>query len=76
GVPDEKWGESGAGFIVMKPNESLSEHELRNYCLKNLAKFKIPKYFFFENQLPINSTGKIDKQKLSKSVKLQKPTKS
>ena len=76
GVPDEKWGESGAGFIVMKSNESLSEHELRNYCLKNLAKFKIPKYFFFENQLPINSTGKIDKQKLSKSVKLQKPTKS
>ncbi|MGB6035147.1 MAG: AMP-binding protein [Cryomorphaceae bacterium] len=69
GVPDEKWGESGAAFIVLKPNESPTQDKLKSYCLKNLAKFKIPKYFFFENELPINATGKIDKKKLSKSIK-------
>jgi len=72
GVPDEKWGESGAGFIVSKPNESLNQEELKSYCLKSLAKFKIPKYFFFENELPVNATGKIDKKQLLKSFNNQK----
>ncbi|MCB0368637.1 MAG: AMP-binding protein, partial [Bdellovibrionales bacterium] len=46
GVPDSKWGEVGKAFVV-KDDASLTEEALTDYCLKNLAKFKIPKYFQF-----------------------------
>jgi fatty-acyl-CoA synthase len=64
GVPDEKWGESGAAYVVTKPGVEVSENLLRDHSLKFLAKFKIPKYFFLIDELPLNSTGKIDKKNL------------
>jgi fatty-acyl-CoA synthase len=76
GVQDEKWGETGAAYLVLKPAASLSEESIRDFCSDKLAKFKIPKYFFFIDKLPLNATGKIDKKKLSESYKNQKPTKS
>lgn len=63
GVPDEKWGEVGKAFIV-KDKADLSIDELQDYCLKNLAKFKIPKYFVFLNELPKGDSGKILKRNL------------
>lgn len=63
GVPDEKWGEVGKAFIV-RENPELDETFLRDHCLKNLAKFKIPKHFAFLEALPKGDSGKILKRKL------------
>lgn len=63
GIPDEKWGEVGKAFIV-KDDTALSESDLQAHCLKNLAKFKIPKYFVFLDALPKGDSGKILKRKL------------
>ena len=73
GIPDEKWGEVGLAFIALKPNENLSDEDIINHCLKNLAKFKIPKTVKFIEALPRNATGKVLKrtlreQKLGKSA--------
>ena len=64
GIPDEKWGEVGLAFIVLKPNENLSDEDIINHCLKNLAKFKIPKSVVFIEALPRNATGKVLKRTL------------
>ena len=64
GVPDEKWGEVGFAFIVIKKDENLSEEEIIDHCLKNLAKFKIPKGVEFIDALPRNATGKVLKRTL------------
>lgn len=64
GVADEKWGEVGKAFIVAEANAELSEAALFEYCRKNLAKFKIPKYFRFVPDLPKGDSGKILKRKL------------
>ena len=64
GVPDEKWGEIGFAFIVIKKDENLSEEEIIDHCLKNLAKFKIPKGVEFIDALPRNATGKVLKRTL------------
>lgn len=64
GVPDEKWGEVGKAFLVLD-DANLNEEILRNYCLQNLAKFKIPKYFQFLDALPKGDSGKILKRKLT-----------
>lgn len=63
GVPDEKWGEVGRAFVV-KEKEEVSAEALHEHCLKNLAKFKIPKQFVFLEALPKGDSGKVLKRKL------------
>lgn len=63
GVHDEKWGEVGKAFIV-KEKPDLDSEQLLQYCLKNMAKFKVPKYFTFVEALPKGDSGKILKRKL------------
>lgn len=63
GVPDEKWGEVGKAFVV-KDLDTLTEEHLREFCQRNLAKFKIPKHFVFLPGLPKGDSGKILKKAL------------
>lgn len=65
GVPDEKWGEVGCAFVV--PSSEAREDDLRAHCLKNLAKFKIPKHIRFVESLPKGDSGKILKRALAES---------
>jgi fatty-acyl-CoA synthase len=62
GAPDVKWGEVGKAFVVL--NSNLSEAQVREHCLTNLAKFKVPKTFHFLAHLPKNESGKILKRAL------------
>ncbi len=64
GVPDEKWGEVGAAFIVPNENKTVNNFELLQFCLGGLAKYKVPKYFFEIDEIPQNDAGKIDRNKL------------
>jgi fatty-acyl-CoA synthase len=69
GVPDEKWGESGMAFIVIKPGHQLNEKEVISFCEDKLARFKIPKHIRFLGELPKNDAGKIDRKKLKEISK-------
>lgn len=64
GLPDEKWGEIVAAFIVTKPLITLQDEELRAYCEPKLGRYKIPKRFIYLEELPKTHVGKIDKKKL------------
>ncbi|MFX1265300.1 MAG: long-chain fatty acid--CoA ligase [Promethearchaeota archaeon] len=64
GVPDEKWGEVGKGFIVLRSGESLTEDEIREYLDGKLGRYKIPKYYEFRDDLPKSAAGKILKREL------------
>jgi len=62
GVPDERWGEACAAFVVAE--SSVSDEQLREHCRERLARFKVPKSFTFVDELPRNSMGKIQKSEL------------
>ncbi|MHA2024473.1 MAG: acyl-CoA synthetase [Candidatus Thorarchaeota archaeon] len=64
GVSDEKWGEAGKAFIVLKSGESLTEDEIRTFFDGKLARYKIPKYYEFREELPKSAAGKILKREL------------
>ena len=64
GVKDEKWGEVGKAFVVLKEGVSLTEEEILGYCRGNLAKYKIPKYVHCLETLPKTEAGKINKIRL------------
>ncbi|MDT3694828.1 MAG: AMP-binding protein [Ignavibacterium sp.] len=76
GVDDEKWGEVGKAYIVIKENEKLNENDIIEFCLGNLAKYKIPKYIEFLSELPKSEAGKIDKKVLLQMHKNQLTNKS
>jgi fatty-acyl-CoA synthase len=61
GVQDEKWGEVGKAFIVLKPGETMAEMEALEFLRGKTAKYKIPKYVEFMEALPKTPSGKIQK---------------
>jgi fatty-acyl-CoA synthase len=61
GVPDEKWGEVGKAYIVLKPGENLTEEEALKFLRGKVGKYKIPKFIEFVDKLPKTASGKIQK---------------
>jgi fatty-acyl-CoA synthase len=64
GVPDEKWGEVGKAFVVLKRDASTTVQDLHRYCSGKLAKYKIPKHFVIIGEMPKGHSGKILKRAL------------
>ena len=64
GVSDPALGEVPKAFVAPKPGKNLERKKLEEFCLENLARYKIPKFFEFMEELPKNSTGKIAKKEL------------
>lgn len=62
GVPDERWGEVCAAFVVLSGD--AGEEDLREHCRARLARFKVPKTFTVVDELPRNALGKVLKDEL------------
>lgn len=64
GNPHPDWGEEVVAFVVPKPDATVSEAELDELCLENIARFKRPKSYHFIEALPKNNYGKVLKTEL------------
>jgi long-chain acyl-CoA synthetase len=64
GIPDENYGQEIMVCIILKPGTSCSEEELRNFCIKELGKFRTPKRILFMEDLPRGPSGKVQRLKL------------
>ncbi len=64
-APDEKWGEVPVAFIFPRAGEALDEETLAAYLAGRLARFKMPRaWYFVDEALPKTGTGKILKRGL------------
>jgi fatty-acyl-CoA synthase len=61
GVPDAKYGEEIAVWVILHAGQACGAEELRAYCKANIAHFKVPRYFKFVDQFPMTVTGKVQK---------------
>ena len=61
GVPDEKMGEEVCAWVQLRPDESLTANELKDFCRDRISHFKIPRYIRFVEEYPMTVTGKIQK---------------
>ncbi|MBT3694714.1 MAG: acyl--CoA ligase [Gammaproteobacteria bacterium] len=69
GVADDRLGEEVGVALLLKPGATTTADELRGHCAGKLAKFKIPRYFWFMNEaLPRNASGKFLKRELRDSL--------
>ena len=66
-MPNEKWGETPCAFIELADGASTTADELRDWCKKELAGFKVPNKFVFA-PIPKTSTGKVQKFALREQV--------
>ncbi len=58
GVPDERLGEVGKAYVVLRPAAEVSAAELIEFCKERLANFKVPRHVEFRTDLPRNPAGK------------------
>lgn len=61
-APDDKYGEEVNAAIVLHEGASATEDDIKDFCKKNLAAFKIPKRIFFSKDVPRTPTGKIQRR--------------
>ncbi len=66
GTVDESGNETIKAFLVLKTGWEIISPELKEYCQKKMAKFKVPKEFEIRADLPRTAAGKIDKKALRK----------
>lgn len=64
GLPDRKWGEIVAAFVVPKPGAQLDATQVLSWCEGKFAAYKKPKKVIIAADLPRNATGKILKRQL------------
>jgi acyl-CoA synthetase (AMP-forming)/AMP-acid ligase II len=65
GVPDDRLGQVGKAFIVVKNGKTaVSGDELIAWSRDRMAGFKVPRFVEFLDQLPLNATGKVMKDRL------------
>ena len=64
GVADTKWGETGKAFIRPKEGSTLNEEDVITFLTGKVAKYKIPRYVEFLEEMPKTARGKIKKAAL------------
>jgi acyl-CoA synthetase (AMP-forming)/AMP-acid ligase II len=64
GVPDQRMGEVGMAFVVLRPGAELTEPELIAWCREEMANYKVPRHVRFLDALPLNASNKVLKFEL------------
>ncbi len=62
GVPDETWGEIGIAVCVPLADKAVTEREMVEFLTPKIARYKMPKRFFFFEALPKSGYGKVPKR--------------
>ncbi len=64
GVPDERYGEECCAWIILHKGETADEDEMKEFGNASIARHKVPRYFMFVDEFPMNAAGKILKYKM------------
>jgi acyl-CoA synthetase (AMP-forming)/AMP-acid ligase II len=59
GAPDERLGEVGVAYVVVRAGAPLEEGALVAWCRERMANFKVPRRVVVVDALPMNATGKV-----------------
>ena len=68
GVPDERMGEVGHAFVVLRPGETVGADEVVAWCRDQMANYKVPRAVHMVDALPLNASGKVLKYELRRLI--------
>jgi len=66
GRQDDKWGQVPIAFVVVK--EQVTLDELKDFMKTQLASYKLPKEYYFIEELPRNGANKLVRRELLKLI--------
>jgi acyl-CoA synthetase (AMP-forming)/AMP-acid ligase II len=69
GVPDDRLGEVGAAFIVPTPSSEPNVKQILEWCREQMANYKVPRYYWVIDSLPLNPSNKVLKTDLREMAK-------
>ncbi len=64
GVSHPKWQERPVLAVVLRAGEALTEHALKDFMARSLARWWLPDRILFVDALPATGTGKVDKRQV------------
>jgi acyl-CoA synthetase (AMP-forming)/AMP-acid ligase II len=64
GIADERMGEVGKAYVVLRPGAAATEEEMAAWSKENMANYKVPRSFVFVDDVPRNASGKVLKTEL------------
>jgi HIP---CoA ligase len=64
GVADDRMGEVGMAFVVLRPDAQATSEELVAWCRNEMANYKAPRHVEIVDALPLNAMGKVLKYEL------------
>jgi acyl-CoA synthetase (AMP-forming)/AMP-acid ligase II len=67
-MPHAKLGEEVAAAVVLRDGQAATESEIRGFCSKRLADFKVPRRVLILEEIPKGATGKL--QRIGLAAKL------
>jgi HIP---CoA ligase len=68
GVPDERLGEVGTAFVVLRPGAEASGADIIAWSREQMANYKVPRAVEVIDEIPRNATGKVMKDDLRRRV--------
>jgi HIP---CoA ligase len=76
GIPDTRLGEVGMAFVVLRPEASVSGDDIVSWARDQMANYKVPRVVEIVSELPLNATGKVQKEELRARAASRTPTRS
>jgi fatty-acyl-CoA synthase len=67
-LPDARWGEIVAVAVALRADATAGEPELLAHLEQRLARFKLPRRWFFLPQLPKTALGKVQRNLLAQQA--------
>jgi len=64
GIPDRHYGQEIMACVIVREGASCTEDELRDFCDRELGRYKTPKLIRFVAELPRGPSGKVQRLKL------------
>ena len=64
GIPDEVKGSVPMAYVVLKKGSKVESKDIIDYCRNNITSYKVPRYVEFIDELPLTSSGKVQKFEL------------
>jgi acyl-CoA synthetase (AMP-forming)/AMP-acid ligase II len=64
-------GERVKAFVVLKEPGSVTDSEIKAFCAKHMADYKVPRHVQFVEDFPRTTTGKIQRFVLQQQAREQ-----
>ena len=68
GVPDTRYGEELCAWIILHPGQTSDAEEIKMFCDKQIARYKVPRYIRFVESFPMTVTGKVQKFRIREAM--------